>query len=59
MPKCKITARSCGPTVTAPDARNTTTRTAMMILTKKKLLPSASASAREPESSAEISGAGF
>ena len=51
LPKRRITARSCGPTVKNPDAKNSTTSPAMRILTIRKLLWSASASAVEPASS--------
>src|SRR5436190_11238477 len=51
FPKRNTTARSCGPTVKNPDAKNSTTSPAMRILTIRKLLRSASESAVEPASS--------
>ena len=54
LPKRRITAFSCGPTVKKPEQKNATTISTITILTIAKLLPNASASACEPASSAVI-----
>ena len=50
LPKRRITAFSCGPTVKNPEQKKATTISPITILTIAKLLPSASASACEPAS---------
>src|SRR5687767_9649727 len=58
LPKRRITAFSCGPTVKKPDPKNTTTRMIIRILMIAKLLRSASDSACELESSGTSGGGG-
>src|ERR1035441_8664246 len=50
LPNRRMIARSCGPTVKKPEARNTSRRSTITNLTIAKLLRSASASACEPAS---------
>src|SRR5665213_4241507 len=56
LPKRRMTAFSCEPTVKKPEAKNATTISSITTLTIAKLLRSASASACEPASC--VSGAG-
>lgn len=57
-PRRRMTAFSCGPTVKSPEPRKTKASPTMTILTMKKLLRKASASACEPASSTGGGGAG-